>query len=84
MRNEEGLRKSINQPLSAGTGINCDLQHLLDAAEQALLRFVGEPIGARSRMDAGLKQDLVGINVADARRPPLDPSEATSHRACDQ
>jgi hypothetical protein len=51
-RNEEGLRKPINESLSAGAGINRGPQHLLDTAEQALLRFGGEPVGARSRMAA--------------------------------
>jgi len=66
MRNEEGLWQPIDKPLGAGSGINRGLQHLLETAEQALLRVCAEPIGTRPRMDAGLKEDLVGIDVANA------------------
>jgi len=63
MRNKERFWKPINESL--GAGINRGLQHLLDAAEQAPLRFGGESVGARSRVDAGLKEDLIGIDVVN-------------------
>jgi hypothetical protein len=45
----------------------CGFQYLLDLPEQALARGGVEPIGARPRVEAGLKEDLVGINVTDPR-----------------
>src|SRR5712671_6217767 len=45
----------------------CGFQYLLDLPERALARGGVEPIGARPRVEAGLKEDLVGINVTDPR-----------------
>src|SRR5580704_7148242 len=45
----------------------CGFQYLVDLPEQALARGGVEPIGARPRVEAGLKEDLVGIDVTDPR-----------------
>ena len=67
VRDEEGSWQAIGKPLCSGSGVNRCLQYALHAAEQALLRVRAKSVGARPGMDAGLKQDLVGIDVANPR-----------------
>src|SRR5438067_6263472 len=60
VRDEEGSGQPLDKPLGAGCGVNRRLQYLFDAAEQALLGVRAQSVATLPRMDAGMKEDLVG------------------------
>jgi hypothetical protein len=62
---EKALRQALDPASSAGGGLHRSAKHMPERLEQGSDGAFVQTIRGRPRIDAGLEQNFVGIDIAD-------------------